>query len=59
MEFIRSFQSEAPLKRGVVSAQDASLQERVLAQVGAAALKVPNWGPRVGNVFLSLFKQGK
>ena len=33
MEFIRSFQSEAPLKRGVVSAQDASLQERVLAQV--------------------------
>ncbi|XP_006146651.1 centriolar coiled-coil protein of 110 kDa [Tupaia chinensis] len=28
MEFIRSFQSEAPLKRGVVSAQDASLQER-------------------------------
>lgn len=33
MEFIRSFQSEAPLRRGVVSAQDASLQERVLAQV--------------------------
>lgn len=39
MEFIRSFQSEAPLKRGVVSAQDASLQERVLAQVDAAVLK--------------------
>ncbi|XP_006756156.1 PREDICTED: centriolar coiled-coil protein of 110 kDa [Myotis davidii] len=36
MEFIRSFQSEAPLKRGVVSAQDASLQERVLAQLRAA-----------------------
>lgn len=33
MEFIRSFQSEAPLKRGAVSAQDASLQDRVLAQV--------------------------
>lgn len=39
MEFIRSFQSEAPLKRGVVSAQDASLQERVLAQVDASVLK--------------------
>ncbi|XP_007104146.1 centriolar coiled-coil protein of 110 kDa isoform X1 [Physeter macrocephalus] len=36
MEFIRSFQLEAPLKRGVVSAQDASLQERVLAQLRAA-----------------------
>ncbi|XP_036046282.1 centriolar coiled-coil protein of 110 kDa isoform X2 [Onychomys torridus] len=36
MEFMRSFQSEAPLKRGVVSAQDASLQERVLAQLRAA-----------------------
>ncbi|XP_049645049.1 centriolar coiled-coil protein of 110 kDa isoform X2 [Suncus etruscus] len=36
MEFIRSFQSEAPLRRGVVSAQDASLQERVLAQLRAA-----------------------
>lgn len=33
MEFMRSFQSEAPLKRGAVSAQDASLQDRVLAQV--------------------------
>lgn len=33
MEFMKSFQSEAPLKRGTVSAQDASLQERVLAQV--------------------------
>ncbi|XP_076997814.1 centriolar coiled-coil protein of 110 kDa isoform X2 [Tamandua tetradactyla] len=36
MEFIRSFHSEAPLKRGFVSAQDASLQERVLAQLRAA-----------------------
>ncbi|XP_060222943.1 centriolar coiled-coil protein of 110 kDa isoform X2 [Meriones unguiculatus] len=36
MEFIQSFQSEAPLKRGIVSAQDASLQERVLAQLRAA-----------------------
>lgn len=36
MEFLRSFQSEAPLKRGAVSAQDASLQDRVLAQLRAA-----------------------
>ncbi|VTJ52024.1 Hypothetical predicted protein [Marmota monax] len=36
MEFIRSFQSEAPLKRGIVSAQDASLQERVFAQLRAS-----------------------
>ncbi|XP_006876015.1 PREDICTED: centriolar coiled-coil protein of 110 kDa isoform X2 [Chrysochloris asiatica] len=36
MEFMKSFQSEAPLKRGVVSAQDVSLQERVLAQLRAA-----------------------
>ncbi|XP_028912241.1 centriolar coiled-coil protein of 110 kDa isoform X1 [Ornithorhynchus anatinus] len=36
LEFIRSFQSEAPLKRGTVSAQDASLQERVVAQLRAA-----------------------
>ncbi|XP_077172316.1 centriolar coiled-coil protein of 110 kDa isoform X2 [Paroedura picta] len=35
-EFIRNFQSEAPLKRGAVSAQDASLQERVVAQLRAA-----------------------
>nr|XP_056722321.1 centriolar coiled-coil protein of 110 kDa [Euleptes europaea] len=35
-EFIRNFQSEAPLKRGTVSAQDASLQERVAAQLRAA-----------------------
>ncbi|XP_048348907.1 centriolar coiled-coil protein of 110 kDa isoform X1 [Sphaerodactylus townsendi] len=35
-EFIRNFQTEAPLKRGTVSAQDASLQERVAAQLRAA-----------------------
>uniref|UniRef100_A0A7N4PPS4 Centriolar coiled-coil protein 110 n=1 Tax=Sarcophilus harrisii TaxID=9305 RepID=A0A7N4PPS4_SARHA len=40
MEFIRSFQSEAPLKRGSVSAQDASLQERVLAQLRAALFDI-------------------
>ncbi|KAM6121817.1 centriolar coiled-coil protein of 110 kDa isoform 2-T2 [Phoenicopterus ruber ruber] len=36
MEFIKNFQSEAPLKRGNVSAQDASLHERVMAQLRAA-----------------------
>ncbi|KAM9291963.1 centriolar coiled-coil protein of 110 kDa isoform 4-T6 [Morus bassanus] len=36
MEFIKNFQSEAPLKRGSVSAQDASLHERVMAQLRAA-----------------------
>ncbi|XP_072205763.1 centriolar coiled-coil protein of 110 kDa isoform X3 [Excalfactoria chinensis] len=36
MEFIRNFQSEAPLRRGTVSAQDASLHERVMAQLRAA-----------------------
>ncbi|XP_061455167.1 centriolar coiled-coil protein of 110 kDa isoform X2 [Rhineura floridana] len=36
MEFIKNFQSEAPLKRGGVSAQDANLQERVAAQLRAA-----------------------
>ncbi|NXY19109.1 CP110 protein, partial [Atrichornis clamosus] len=35
-EFIKNFQSEAPLKRGSVSAQDASLHERVMAQLRAA-----------------------
>lgn len=51
MEFIRSFQSEAPLKRGVVSAQDASLQERVLAQVSVRVLKALGNG---NALFLSL-----
>ncbi|XP_063270746.1 centriolar coiled-coil protein of 110 kDa isoform X3 [Prinia subflava] len=36
LEFIKNFQSEAPLKRGSVSAQDACLHERVLAQLRAA-----------------------
>uniref|UniRef100_A0A8C5U361 Centriolar coiled-coil protein 110 n=1 Tax=Malurus cyaneus samueli TaxID=2593467 RepID=A0A8C5U361_9PASS len=36
LEFIKIFQSEAPLKRGSVSAQDASLHERVMAQLRAA-----------------------
>ncbi|XP_068062988.1 centriolar coiled-coil protein of 110 kDa [Anomalospiza imberbis] len=36
LEFIKTFQSEAPLKRGSVSAQDASLHERVMAQLRAA-----------------------
>ncbi|NXM15917.1 CP110 protein, partial [Ploceus nigricollis] len=36
LEFIKNFQSEAPLKRGTVSAQDASLHERVMAQLRAA-----------------------
>ncbi|NXG17671.1 CP110 protein, partial [Grallaria varia] len=36
VEFIKNFQSEAPLKRGSVSAQDASLHERVMAQLRAA-----------------------
>ncbi|XP_045066868.1 centriolar coiled-coil protein of 110 kDa [Coregonus clupeaformis] len=35
-EFIRSFQTEAPQKRGSISAQDLSLQERVRAQLRAA-----------------------
>ncbi|XP_041257637.1 centriolar coiled-coil protein of 110 kDa isoform X3 [Onychostruthus taczanowskii] len=36
LEFIKNFQSEAPLKRGSVSAQDASLHERVMVQLRAA-----------------------
>uniref|UniRef100_W5M4L6 Centriolar coiled-coil protein 110 n=1 Tax=Lepisosteus oculatus TaxID=7918 RepID=W5M4L6_LEPOC len=39
-EFIRTFQSEAPLKRGAISPQDMSLQERVLAQLRAALFDV-------------------
>ncbi|KAM6320228.1 centriolar coiled-coil protein of 110 kDa isoform 2-T2 [Podargus strigoides] len=42
MEFIRNFQSEAPLKRGSVSAQDASLHERVMAQLRAALYNIHN-----------------
>ncbi|NWI16769.1 CP110 protein, partial [Crypturellus soui] len=40
MEFIKNFQSEAPLKRGSVSAQDASLHERVMAQLRAALFDI-------------------
>ncbi|XP_053132038.1 centriolar coiled-coil protein of 110 kDa isoform X2 [Hemicordylus capensis] len=40
MEFIKNFQSEAPLKRGTVSAQDADLQERVVAQLRAALFDI-------------------
>ncbi|XP_029432731.1 centriolar coiled-coil protein of 110 kDa isoform X2 [Rhinatrema bivittatum] len=40
MEFMKMFQSEVPLKRGVVSTQDASLQERVLAQLRAALYEI-------------------
>ncbi|XP_078273667.1 centriolar coiled-coil protein of 110 kDa isoform X3 [Rhinoraja longicauda] len=40
MEFINSFQPEAPLKRGAVSSQDISLQERVVAQLRAALYEI-------------------
>ncbi|XP_078521234.1 centriolar coiled-coil protein of 110 kDa isoform X3 [Lissotriton helveticus] len=39
-EFLKMFQSEVPMKRGAVSAQDASLQERVLAQLRAALYEI-------------------
>ncbi|KAM3863895.1 centriolar coiled-coil protein of 110 kDa [Diretmus argenteus] len=39
-EFIRSFQTEAPQKRGGISAQDLSLQARVRAQLRAALYDV-------------------
>uniref|UniRef100_UPI0037E7B3E7 centriolar coiled-coil protein of 110 kDa-like isoform X2 n=1 Tax=Semicossyphus pulcher TaxID=241346 RepID=UPI0037E7B3E7 len=39
-EFIRSFQTEAPQKRGTSSAQDRSLQERVKAQLRAALFDI-------------------
>ncbi|XP_067912274.1 centriolar coiled-coil protein of 110 kDa-like isoform X2 [Heterodontus francisci] len=40
LEFINSFQTEAPLKRGAVSSQDVSLQERVVAQLRAALYEI-------------------
>ncbi|XP_059835385.1 centriolar coiled-coil protein of 110 kDa-like isoform X2 [Hypanus sabinus] len=40
MEFINNFQTEAPLKRGAVSSQDISLQERVVAQLRAALYEI-------------------
>ncbi|KAM7386876.1 hypothetical protein PAMA_009484 [Pampus argenteus] len=39
-EFIRSFQTEAPQKRGSLSPQDFSLQERVRAQLRAALFDI-------------------
>eukprot|EP00079_Xenopus_tropicalis_P030355 XP_012826311.1 PREDICTED: centriolar coiled-coil protein of 110 kDa isoform X1 [Xenopus tropicalis] len=39
-EFMRTFQSEFPLSRGMVSSQDASLQERVLAQLRSALFEI-------------------
>ncbi|XP_069462527.1 centriolar coiled-coil protein of 110 kDa-like isoform X2 [Ambystoma mexicanum] len=39
-EFMKMFQFEVPLKRGTVSAQDASLQERVLAQLRATLYEI-------------------
>ncbi|XP_053550684.1 centriolar coiled-coil protein of 110 kDa isoform X3 [Bombina bombina] len=39
-EFLRTFQTEVPLSRGIVSAQDASLHERVHAQLRAALYEI-------------------
>lgn len=38
LEFIKTFKTEGSLKRGAASAQDVSLQERVLAQVHCSSL---------------------
>ncbi|XP_051877539.1 LOW QUALITY PROTEIN: centriolar coiled-coil protein of 110 kDa-like [Pristis pectinata] len=40
MEFINNLQTETPLKRGAVSSQDISLQERVVAQLRAALYEI-------------------
>ncbi|XP_039630940.1 centriolar coiled-coil protein of 110 kDa-like isoform X2 [Polypterus senegalus] len=40
LEFIGTFLNEAPQKRGAISAQDLSLQERVLAQLRAALFDI-------------------
>ncbi|XP_041085616.1 centriolar coiled-coil protein of 110 kDa-like isoform X3 [Polyodon spathula] len=40
LEFIKTFKTEGSLKRGAASAQDVSLQERVLAQLRAALYDV-------------------
>ncbi|NXR67819.1 CP110 protein, partial [Rhadina sibilatrix] len=40
LDFIKKFQSEAPLRRGSVSPQDASLHERVMAQLRAALFDI-------------------
>ncbi|XP_053327737.1 centriolar coiled-coil protein of 110 kDa [Spea bombifrons] len=39
-EFMRTFQADGPVKRGIVSAQDALLRERVLAQLRAALYEI-------------------
>ncbi|OCT61507.1 centriolar coiled-coil protein of 110 kDa isoform X2 [Xenopus laevis] len=39
-EFMTTFQSDFPLSRGMVSSQDASLQERVLAQLRATLYEI-------------------
>ncbi|KAM8933617.1 centriolar coiled-coil protein of 110 kDa [Pelodytes ibericus] len=39
-EFMRTFHTEGPVNRGIVSAQDASLRERVLAQLRAALYEI-------------------
>ncbi|XP_068100845.1 centriolar coiled-coil protein of 110 kDa [Hyperolius riggenbachi] len=39
-EFIKTFHSDVPLTRGMVSAQDVSLQERVIAQLRAALYEI-------------------
>ncbi|KAM4697776.1 centriolar coiled-coil protein of 110 kDa [Rhinophrynus dorsalis] len=39
-EFMKTFQTEVPQSRGIVSSQDVSLQERVLAQLRAALYEI-------------------
>ncbi|XP_064635512.1 uncharacterized protein LOC135492795 [Lineus longissimus] len=39
-EFAISFQSETPIKKGIYSVQDITLQERVIAQLRAALLEI-------------------
>ncbi|KAM9305534.1 centriolar coiled-coil protein of 110 kDa [Gastrophryne carolinensis] len=39
-EFIRTFQSDVPQNRGIVTSQDVSLQERVIAQLRAALYEI-------------------
>ncbi|KAG8432975.1 hypothetical protein GDO86_017299 [Hymenochirus boettgeri] len=40
LEFMRTFKSEIPITKGIVSSQDASLQERVYAQLRAALYEI-------------------
>ncbi|XP_074647300.1 uncharacterized protein LOC141903169 isoform X2 [Tubulanus polymorphus] len=39
-QFAITFQSETPIKRGIYSSQDVTLQERVIAQLRAALLEI-------------------